>query len=187
MRQTRNRNRTIALLIIGGVATILIILVFIVLSGNDQDGQWVISLSGTIQPDQPEEVDITLLDGETINLADYRGQVVVLNFWATWCPPCRAEMPELDIYYREHQADGLVMLAINSGEAPAAARTFFDDFGFVIPVGLDHDGSISDQFGVTGLPVTVVLNTDGTVHYRHTGLITRDVLDTNITPLLATQ
>ncbi len=177
MSQSRSRRRpqNIPLLIVGGIAALLIILVFLVLSkGGDQAGQ-------------PEDAAITLLDGETVNLADYRGQVVLVNFWTTWCPPCRAEMPELDAYYRDHQADGLVLLAVNAGEAPAAARTFIEASGFTFPVGLDRDGSISSQFGVTGLPVTIVLDTDGAITYRHTGLITRAVLDEQVTPLLAEQ
>ncbi|MBN1122581.1 MAG: TlpA family protein disulfide reductase [Anaerolineae bacterium] len=177
MSQPRRRKRpqNIPLLVVGGIAAVLIILVIVVLS---KDGD---------QANQPEEVDITLISGEIVNLADYRGQVVVINFWATWCPPCRAEMPELDVYYRDHQSDGLVMLAVNSGEAPAAAQAYFQDFGFVIPVGIDYDGSLSNHFGVTGLPVTIVIDAEGTIHYRHTGMITRDTLDAKITPLLAAQ
>jgi cytochrome c biogenesis protein CcmG/thiol:disulfide interchange protein DsbE len=176
MSQSRHQRRpqNIPFLVVGGIAAVLTILVISVLA------------RGNNQADQPEEADITLLGGETVNLADYRGQVVVLNFWATWCPPCRAEMPELDVYYRDHQADGLVMLAVNSEEAPAAVQAYFQDFGFVIPVGIDRDGSLSNHFGVSGLPVTVVLDTDGIIHYRHTGLITRAVLDEQVTPLLDT-
>jgi thiol-disulfide isomerase/thioredoxin len=161
-------------LIAGGTAALLVIFVIIILSGGGQS-------------DQPEEAEITLLDGETVSLSDYRGQVVLINFWATWCPPCRAEMPTLDAYYREHRDNGLVLLAINAGETPAAARTFIDANGFTFPVGLDRDSSLSRQFGASGLPLTLVLDADGVVQYRHSGMITREALDEQVTPLLASE
>ncbi len=172
--RSQKRPRNIPLLIAGGTASLLVIFVIIILSGGSQS-------------DQPEEETITLLDGETVNLADYRGQVVLLNFWATWCPPCRAEMPTLDDYYREYQDNGFVLLAINAGETPAAARTFIDANGFTFPVGLDRDNSLSIHFGATGLPLTLVLDPDGVVQYRHSGMITREVLDEQVTPLLASE
>lgn len=134
-----------------------------------------------------DSVDIPLLEGGSVDLAEFEGQVVALNFWATWCPPCRAEMPELNAYYQEYQADGFVLLAINSGEPAATARAFIDQTGYVFPVGVDEDGQLTDEFGVVGLPTTIVIGADGEIVYRHSGLINRAVLDAEITPLLTGQ
>jgi thiol-disulfide isomerase/thioredoxin len=128
---------------------------------------------------------IPMLDGSAVRLADYQGQTVVLNFWASWCPPCRAEMPTLDAYYQAHRDEGLVLLAINSGETAETARSFIAQTGFTFPVGLDTDYDLSNQFGVDGLPVTIVLNPDGQIVYRHSGMITQEVLEETITPLLS--
>lgn len=124
------------------------------------------------------------LDGSTLTLADYRGKTVILNFWASWCPPCRAEMPGLYQYYREHQDEGLVMIAVNVGESRDIAEAFIQENGFDFPVALDPYSEVADQFGISSLPVTVVIGQDGEIKYQHLGLITRDVLDPQVRPLL---
>lgn len=127
---------------------------------------------------------ITLLDGETVHIEDYAGQTVLVNFWATWCPPCRAEMPELDAYYQEHRDQGFTLLAVNSAEPAATAQGFIEQAGFSFPVGVDPDGRTSAAYGINGLPVSIVYGPDGQVAYRHVGMITRDVLEAEVTPLL---
>lgn len=131
-----------------------------------------------------DSTTITMLDGGTVKLADYRGQTVLVNFWASWCPPCRAEMPVLDAYYQEHAADGLMLVAVNSGEPPATAGSFIAQSGFTFPVGVDPDGDLSTAYQVTGLPVTLVIDPDGQIAYRHSGMIDRATLDARVTPLL---
>jgi thiol-disulfide isomerase/thioredoxin len=145
----------------------------------------VVALTVDGKPAQARtQAQIPLLDGSTVNLDDYRGQVVLLNFWATWCPPCRAEMPELDAYYRQHRDDGFVLIAVNAGESAELARSFIEANGFSFPVGLDLNGDLTDEFGITGLPVSIVIDADGAIQYRHSGMISREVLDAQVTPLL---
>lgn len=134
--------------------------------------------------DNQNDVTLQTLDGQTVHLSDYEGQVVLLNFWASWCPPCRAEMPTLDAYYREHRDEGFVVLAVNVGESPALARAFIEEQGFSFPVALDEDTHIADQFGVRGLPVSLLIDRQGNISYRHEGLITADVLEAQLIPLL---
>ncbi len=129
-------------------------------------------------------LSLQALDGGTIRLADYRGKTVALNFWATWCPPCRAEMPELNRYFLDHRDQGFVLVAVNTGETPELARGFIRENGFTFPVALDPDSRIADRFGITGLPVTLIIGPEGEIIYRHTGLITLDVLDAQVRPLL---
>lgn len=125
------------------------------------------------------------LDGSTGYLADYEGQTVLVNFWATWCPPCRAEMPDLQAYYDAHKDQGFTLLAVNEGETAGQARAFIEEGGYTFPVILDEDGSIADHFGgLRGMPTTIVLNPDGSVAFTHTGPITFDALEDQVTPLL---
>lgn len=171
-RKTKKRSgaQRLPLILIGAGVLVLVAALMVAFTGGEEPS------TGTVIP---------MLDDQPVDLADYEGQTVLVNFWASWCPPCRAEMPELQAYYQAHQADGFVLIAVNSGEQAATARNFIQQTGYTFPVGLDIDGSLSDRFGVPGLPTSIVINPEGEITYRHTGAITRDVLDAQVTPLLA--
>ena len=98
--------------------------------------------------------DFTLKDieGQTVNLSDFRGQPVIINFWATWCGPCRVEMPHLQAAYEAHQADGLVVLGVNLTErdSPQMVPGFLEEFGLTFPVVLDESGSVAKRIGFLG-------------------------------------
>lgn len=126
----------------------------------------------------------TLGGGET-NLSDYTGQVVLVNFWATWCPPCKAEMPDINAYYEARQDDGLVVLAVNAQEDTATVSSFIEATGFSFPVLLDSDGRVEQQYQVRSFPMTFVIDRDGRVVYIHNGLISPDVLTAVLDPLLS--
>lgn len=106
--------------------------------------------------------DFTLmaLDGKQWNLKSLRGKVVLLNFWATWCPPCRKEMPDLQLLYARFKAQGLVVLAI-SDEEPAKVRPFVAEKNYTYPILLDPDRKANDAFIVEGIPKSFVYNRDG--------------------------
>jgi thiol-disulfide isomerase/thioredoxin len=166
---THRRRANPAPLVLAGMGGVLILVALIALVGGSAGA---------------DSTAIPLLDGGTVDLADYQGQTVMINFWASWCPPCRAEMPLLDAYYHEHADDGLVFVAVNSGETPATAGAFIAQSGFTFPVGLDPDGDLSTAYQITGLPVTLVIGPDGGIAYRHSGMIDRATLDAHVTPLL---
>lgn len=128
---------------------------------------------------------ISMLDGTTVDLADYRGRTIVLNFWASWCPPCIREMPLLQAYYNEHKEEGLIFIAINSGESSQTAYKYIADMGYRFPVGLDESYVLSDKLGIVALPMTIVINPEGQVHYQHRGEIFSEVLEAQVTPLLS--
>ena len=97
-------------------------------------------------------------DGNTIRLRDLRGKVVFLNFWATWCIPCRLEMPAMERLYREFKDQGFVVLAVNLQESPSAVRAFTRELKLTFPVMLDPDGKATTAYLVRGLPATYLID-----------------------------
>jgi thiol-disulfide isomerase/thioredoxin len=129
---------------------------------------------------QVPDFEIQLLDGETQRLEDYRGQIVFLNFWATWCIPCQREMPAFEDFMAAEPED-VVILAINNGEDLPAIRDFKDLFQLdALPIVLDADFTIADGFGVVNLPITYVLDGEGIMQGFHLGEVTREDIDAYI-------
>jgi peroxiredoxin len=118
------------------------------------------------------------LSGNVVTLADFRGQPVIINFWATWCPPCRVEMPELQAAYEEYQDAGLVILAVDFQEsAETVSRFFYDQMGLTFTPLLDENGRIAQQYGVANFPTTYFVGPDGAVTAVHFGMMTRSQID----------
>jgi peroxiredoxin len=115
--------------------------------------------------------DFTLEDliGKQVSLQQYRGQVVFLNFWATWCIPCREEMPAMEQLHQRFQQQGLAVLAVNLQETREQVKSFFDQHRFSFPALLDHNGSVSRAYTVMGLPTTYVIGRDGVLLARGVG------------------
>jgi len=109
------------------------------------------------------------MDGEIHKLDDYRGQVVVVNFWATWCPPCREEMPSMERAWHKLQKHNIAMLAINVGEDADTIFTFTADYPVTFPLPMDKDSSVVKEWPVRGLPTTFVLDKQGRIVYRVIG------------------
>lgn len=128
---------------------------------------------GRLAPD----FEVTLLDGGRARLADYVGRnVVILNFFATWCGPCRAEMPELQRYARAHASDGVVLLAIDAEEKHTVVQRFAADLKLTFPIGIDGTGDIGKSYDVSAYPTTVVIGADGRVKlYEVSAIANADV------------
>jgi thiol-disulfide isomerase/thioredoxin len=124
-------------------------------------------------PGQPQAPDVTFAtpEGARLRLSELRGRVVVVNFWASWCPPCRDEMPSLARFGELVRAEPVAIVAVNSGENAQVAARFWaalnprPPFGFV----LDRDGAAEGAFRITGLPTTVVIDPQGRIAYRAEG------------------
>lgn len=101
--------------------------------------------------------------GDVHRLSDYRGRVTVINFWASWCPPCVNEMPSLQRAWTQWREDGIQVLAINMGEPPEAIGRFMERYPMDFPVLMDRDVAVATRWGVKGLPVTFILDADGRV------------------------
>lgn len=127
---------------------------------------------------------LTSLNGEPVSLSDYAGQVILVNLWATWCPPCKAEMPAINAFYEEYKGDGFVVLAVNSQEDVAIVQQFITEQGFSFPVVLDSRGEVMNQYQVRGLPTTFIIDRSGEIQYMHSGAITYDQLEKVVQPLL---
>ncbi len=125
------------------------------------------------------------LDGREHSLVDYHGQVVLVNLWATWCPPCKAEMPTLEAFYQAHQANGLAMLAINDGDPTAEVATFVLEYNLSFTVLLDPTYQATDHaFKTHNLPSSFVIDREGNIRLRWVGEIDRASLEKYVTPLL---
>ncbi len=104
------------------------------------------------------------LDGKTIKLSDFRGKVVLVNFWTTWCPACVEEMPLLQAAYEEKASSGLVVLGIDMREDMATVQRFVNDNGITFPIVLDSSGEVSSSYNVYYIPHTVIVDADGNVN-----------------------
>ena len=133
-----------------------------------------IKLVGNIQGVRAPDFTLTSLDGRKVKLSDFRGKTVLLNFWATWCPPCKVEMPWFEDLQRQYAKDGLVVLGVAMDDAePASIAKFASELGVNYPVLLGTD-QVSDDYGdVQYLPTTFYISRDGIIVHKMTGLADR--------------
>lgn len=127
----------------------------------------------TIRPTQnaskAPELALKNLDGGETSLAGQRGKVVAVNFWATWCPPCREELPSMQNTYEAFKEDGFEILAVNVGENWETIAPFLENFSVSFPVLLDQDSEAIGQWKVLGLPTTFLVDENGTITHRING------------------
>jgi cytochrome c biogenesis protein CcmG/thiol:disulfide interchange protein DsbE len=131
--------------------------------------------------------DFTLetLEGETVNLSDLRGQVVLINFWATWCPPCRAEMPAIQRVYDEYHDQDFTVLAVDVQEGEAQVTAFVEERGLTFPILMDGDGSVTARYQVLAMPSTFFLDQAGVVQeVTLGGPMTEAFIESQVTRLL---
>jgi peroxiredoxin len=122
---------------------------------------------------QAEDFRLTDLEGKQQSLSQYRGKVILVNFWATWCKPCTTEMPAMQATYDKLRDKGFVVLAINELEDDAKVREHIKQYGHTFPVLMDRDNKVANQYGVYGLPVSVFIDEQGVVQeYIKGGLLT---------------
>jgi cytochrome c biogenesis protein CcmG/thiol:disulfide interchange protein DsbE len=114
---------------------------------------------------------LTLFDGSVLRLEDLRGKVVLLNFWASWCPPCRAEARTLEAAWQKYRNEGVVFVGVNIQESEPDARAFLEEFGITYPNGIDRGSRLAIDYGVWGLPETFFIDREGRITYKHVGAL----------------
>ena len=126
-------------------------------------------------------------DGKSRTLSMYRGHVVVMNLWATWCPPCRSEMPDLEKLYENYRSRGLVVIGINQGESRTRARSFAQSLRISYPIWLDDQQQYGRTYIAIGLPTTIIIDRSGVALKGFDGPLTYAQMKAAIAPLFRAQ
>ncbi len=133
---------------------------------------------GNIAPD----FKLTTLKGEQVRLSDYRGKKVIINFWATWCPPCRAEMPDMQSFY-EKSGEEVEVLAVNatmSEKKEENVAEFVKDFGLTFPILMDTENEVNRKYSIVSIPTSYFVDTNGKVYTKFTGAMSSDYMESTI-------
>jgi peroxiredoxin len=135
---------------------------------------------GLTKGDRAPDFALTTLDGEEVNLSDYQGKKVILNFWATWCPPCKAEMPHMEKYYEKNsKKENVEILAVNltsQDDGKKAVEQFVDGYKLTFPILMDEKGDVGDQYRAFTIPTTYIIDTDGIIQHKILGPMNEDMM-----------
>jgi cytochrome c biogenesis protein CcmG/thiol:disulfide interchange protein DsbE len=159
--------------------------VFFIFRNVQPNAEPVLS-AAPIEVDYPAP-DLTLIDihGVERSLADFQGQVVLINLWATWCEPCKDEMPALQAFHDEYSDEGLTVIAINDGDPPADVLQFVKDFDLTFPVWFDPTYTATEEaFKTMGLPSSFVIDRSGVVRLYWIGAIDATNLERGVIPII---
>ena len=183
--EPQSRKPLILTLITAGIFLIGAALIPLLVRGQQAalDSTGIILPPGEMNQAAPQ-LELTDLQGNPVSLADERGKLVLVNNWATWCPPCKTEMPELQAYYQAHRSQGFEIIAIESGEPASTVSAFVRQFGVTFQVWLDPHSAALDAFRNWDLPSSYVVDRQGTLRMSWTGPLTRAALEKYLTPLL---
>lgn len=188
MRRTDIIILTAGLLIGAGLA--VIIYYGLDLDGNDGGQSEIIAgvnlpVSAAVGSAAPD-FELQNLKKETFSLSEMQGRIVVLNFWATWCEPCKLEMPYFEKLHKAGRSD-LEIWGVNFDEPPQQVENFIEELDLSFTILLDPGGNVQEKYRVRGYPTTYVIDQDGVVRFHHIGLITEEQLGSYISQLGAPQ
>lgn len=187
-RKASSKEQLDPRLIIVGAVVLIVAAVILMLAFRD-DGSSDAASDRTIADDFTLET----FQGQPVSLSDFKGRYVLVNFWASWCPPCKAEMPGLQAYHQKYRDDGFTVLAVNTSDDPVAAQDYINANGYTFPVVLDDTGNVFQmytyyaiqQYGGSGLPTSYLIGPDGElVKVWKPGAISPADLERDVTPLL---
>lgn len=127
----------------------------------------------TVEEKKESAYDFTLkdLEGNTVSLKDFKGKKVFLNFWATWCSPCKSEMPDIEKLYNENKDSDLVILAVNMGDSKDTVKKFIDTNKYNFKVLLDVSQTVSNTYKIVSIPTSFFINKEGNIVHKHTGVM----------------
>ena len=138
-----------------------------------------------VDAEQAPDFHLALQDDSRIVLSDLRGKVVLLDFWASWCAPCRQEAPALEQTYKDYAGSDVEFVGVNIWDLPDNAATYVEQFGISYPNGVDEDGEIAIDYGVQGIPEKFFIDRDGMVQKKFVGPIKESTLKETLDSLLA--
>ncbi len=130
------------------------------------------------------ELSLQNINGQSESLTDYQDQVVLVNNWATWCPPCKAEIPTLEAYYKTHKVNGFVIVGVEAGESQKDVLKFVQEHDMTYPVWFDLKNAATNAFHNENLPSSYVIDRKGIVRLAWVGEISQEMLEKYVTPLL---
>lgn len=185
-KNSRHTPGFIYAMIMIGVGFILLgIVLYFVLDASQAIAQNEEFSATPVKVDYPApELTLTDLEGAPVSLKDYLGSVVLVNMWATWCPPCKAEMPTLQSFYDEYEDKGFVIIAINDGDTADLVGPFVQDYELTFPVWLDEEYISEKAFETQNLPSSYVIDRGGTVRLMWIGAISARVLQSHVPPII---
>ena len=156
-------------------------------TGGQPAGIGINSVFGEVQvePRAARPFSLTLLSGSQTSLADLRGKVVMIDFWSSWCPPCREEAPTLASVYQQYQARGVVFLGVAIWDSDSEVRKFVQGNGLGYPNGLESRGTIAIDYGVKGIPEKYFVDKNGNIVRKFIGPVTSEQLSKVLDELLA--
>ena len=148
----------------------------------DGNGDSPIEEAGLDQGDTPPDFELETISGDVVKLSDLKGKKVILNFWASWCGPCKAEMPHMEKYYKKYKESANVeIVAVNLTSAERrglkGVNEFIDSYGLTFPIPLDEDGQVSDDYSVLTIPTTFLLGTDGKLSQKIIGPMDENMIE----------
>ncbi|KAB7705256.1 redoxin domain-containing protein [Bacillus aerolatus] len=146
-------------------------------SSSEGENQSTDGKYGLLVGQQPPNIQLTTLDNKPFNLTDYKGKTVILNFWATWCPPCKAEMPDMQKFYEKHKNEGVEVVAVNLTSAEKSKdhiQKFIDEYQISFTVPLDPTGATSQQYEVYSIPSSFIIDKEGVIRQHVIGPMSYD-------------
>jgi peroxiredoxin len=188
INRKRDRIRLTALIVAGLGLLILGVVALVFLAGMQAapastETPWVSVVPIAVSFPAPE-LNLTDIDGNPVGLSKIAGQVVLVNNWAFWCPPCRAELPELQAYYDAHRQQGFTIIGIEAGDEKKDVDYHVKLFKLTYPIWLDPQDASLSAFQNFSLPNSYVIDKTGTVRLTWVGVIDRAMLEKYVTPLL---
>lgn len=176
-------RRPLPLLLFGLGAALIATSAYFILQGIPAQTD---SLTTPVEVSYPAP-ELTLMDtqGSPRSLTDYHGQVVLVNLWATWCPPCKEEMPALQSFYNKYRDQGFVIVAVNDGDPKPDVLQFVEDYQLTFPVWLDPAYIATEQaFKTLNLPSSFVIDRAGTIQLQWVGGVSLKTLEKHVSPLI---
>jgi cytochrome c biogenesis protein CcmG/thiol:disulfide interchange protein DsbE len=173
------------------VAALIIGVVWFI-EGSESETSQAITLTASASGPAPRvdepapPFDLKTLDGEVVSLSDYKGQPVWINFWASWCPPCRAENPDIEEMYQKYKDQGLVILSPAIGEDPSAVSGYVKRTGLTFTVGLDETTQLAANYRIVGIPTHFFIDREGILRVWRIGSMSTSTMEKNIETIMST-